>query len=345
MTDADLLLDVPFAEFGSGVVGVCDVCGKRQAIIVLDKERFKLCVIDFLNKTWTKSSAPPGAPKPLYRSERVFYPTSATEGGTAPAIRLEPTKVVRHPGILIVPEVHGLTTSVLDGAVRLAREGFEVLLPDLVRSGLLGPSEHLSMRAGVRLGGGVPLRSTRIARLTGAYRDALSYLRSGALADPAKTGLVGISYGGSLALGVAAQDQRLGAIALAYPAPVRPADLVRLVSAPLFVVVGARDRLGRSAARELLEALPEGAVERSELPGARHGFLSRDLSTYDLPMAETAWRSMLDFLRSKLRPPPPKPPAPPTTARAPLAPTPAPPAVAVYPKPEAAPGPVASPSA
>jgi hypothetical protein len=29
MRDDDRLLDLPAAEFGSGVIGVCDICGTR----------------------------------------------------------------------------------------------------------------------------------------------------------------------------------------------------------------------------------------------------------------------------------------------------------------------------
>jgi hypothetical protein len=45
------------------------------------------------------------------------------------------------------------------------------------------------------------------------------------------------------------------------------------------------------------------------LPGAKHGFLSRDLSAYDLQQAERAWTQILAFLKQQLFPPPPKPPA------------------------------------
>ena len=61
MRDDDRLLNLTDAEFGTGVVGVCDICGTRQAVIVLKKERFKLCVLDFLNKTWLKTDKKPGS--------------------------------------------------------------------------------------------------------------------------------------------------------------------------------------------------------------------------------------------------------------------------------------------
>ncbi|HEV2519214.1 MAG TPA: dienelactone hydrolase family protein [Thermoplasmata archaeon] len=311
MTDADLLLDIPNPEFGSGVVGVCDICGKRQAVIVLSKERFKLCVIDFLNKKWAGSAATPGAPLPPYRSERVWYPTTATKSGRAPAILLSPTKIVRHPGILFTPEVHGLTTAILDGAIRLAREGFEVMLPDVDRSSVVGPSDHAALRWGARGKGGVAYDSPGVRRLTSLYRDALAFLRGAPMADPEKTAIVGLSYGATLALILAAEEQKLSALVLAYPVPVRPPELVRLVSAPTLFVAGRRDRLAQQARLQLETGVPSGSLTMVDAGEVGRNFLARDLRAYRLANAEAAWREVGGFLKLRLFPPPPKPPQPP----------------------------------
>jgi carboxymethylenebutenolidase len=312
MRDDDRMLDLP-SEFGSGVIGVCDICGTRQAVIVLQKERYKLCVIDFLNKTWVKSEKKPGAPAPLYRSERIWFETESVPGRRAMAIVLSPTKVVRHPTVLITPDVYGLTTTVLDAAIRLAREGFEVLIPDVGKTDGIGPAHHLSLRSGVQFRSGVAIRSKKVADLLALYSDALENLRARDMVDPAKTALFGVSYGATLALLLATRDTRLAAVALAYPYPVSPPDLGRLVTAPVFVVAGSADRAAQRARRQLEAAgrAPGATVEFYDITGARHDFLSRDLSAYDLPRAEEAWARILAFLRERLMPPPPKPPVPP----------------------------------
>ncbi len=312
MRDDDRLLDLPAAEFGSGVIGVCDICGTRQAVIVLSKERFKLCVIDFLNKTWTKTDKKPGVPAPLYRSERVWFETEASATGQAPAIVLSPTKIVRHPVVLITPDTFGLTTTVLDGAIRFAREGFEVLLPDLLKTDGIGGLHHLSLRAGELLRGGVQLDAPRSARLVALYDDALEYLRGREMVDSAKSAVFGTSYGASLGIGLAARDTKLAAVALAYPMPVRPRDLPRLVTAPLLYVGGSLDRSAARARAQLSENAHDTRVpfQFADVPGARHGFLSRDLAAYDLPRAEAAWNRILGFLKQQLMPPPPRPPPP-----------------------------------
>ncbi|MCI4365849.1 MAG: dienelactone hydrolase family protein [Thermoplasmata archaeon] len=316
MRDDDKLLDLP-PVFGSGVIGVCDICGTRQAVVVLSKERFKLCVVDFLNKTWRKTTQKPGAPAPVYRSERVWFPSDTSKDGRAPGIILAPTKVTKHPGILVTPDVYGITTTLLDGAIRFARDGFEVLIPDVAKTDAIGPTHHLSLRGGSWGRGGVRTTGGKVGSFLGLYADALSSLRARELVDPNKTALFGTSYGGSLALALAARDTRLGAVVLAYPMPVQPAGLSRLVTAPLLVVSGTADRSAARARRQFdaVRTETKAAFSFEDIPGARRNFLSRDLRAYDLRQAEFAWSLILAFLKRQLLPAPPKPPsAPPAKA-------------------------------
>ena len=312
MGDDDLLLDLEGLSFGSGVIGICDICGKRQAVIVLQKERFKLCVIDFLNKTWIGSKIVPGAPLPPYRSERIWYPTTAAKEGQAPAVVLTPTKVVKHPVVLITPDVYGLTTTLLDGAIRFAKQGFEVLLPDLGRTSFVGAGDHLSLRWGARTGGGVAVGSARVRRLVRLYGDALAYLRGREMSDPDKSALFGVSYGGSFAAALAAEEPKLSALVLAYPMPIRPAEYARLVTAPTLVLAGDSDPAAARAVAQFRDASAANlTLKVVVVPSARHGFLARDLSGFDEARAESAWNEAVGFLRERLLPPPPKPPAPP----------------------------------
>ncbi len=319
MRDDDRMMDLP-AEFGSGVVGVCDICGTRQAVIVLQKERYQLCVIDFLNKTWLKSDKKPGAPAPLYRSDRVWFESRSTPDGKAPAIVLTPTKIVRHPVVLITPDVYGITTTLLDAAIRFARDGYEVLLPDVGKTNGIGPTHHLALRTGT-LRGGVSSRSKKVLALVNLYSDALGYLRGREMVDATKSAVFGASYGGSLALALAAQDARLAAVALAYPEPVSPPDLARLVTAPIFFIGGSSDAAAEKTRRQLEAVRGPGGptVEVVSVSGARHGFLARDLGAYDLPRAEAAWTRLEAFLRGILAPPPPRPPQPTVRPSDPLA--------------------------
>lgn len=345
MRDDDRMMDLP-EEFGSGVVGVCDICGVRQAVIVLREERYKLCVLDFLNKTWIKSDKKPGAPAPLYRSDRVWFPTDVNPSGKAPAIVLTPTKVVRHPVLLITPDVYGITTTLLDAAIRFARDGYEVMIPDVGKTDGIGARHHVALRTGARIRGGIPMRSGRIVDLLHLYADALAYLRGREMVDPAKSAVFGVSYGASLALMLASQDTKLTAVALAYPQPVTPANLAKLVTAPIVFVGGSRDGAAKKSWLQIQSSgRPASArAEFVESPGMRHDFLARDMSAYSVGPAEAAWTQVQSFLKQLLAPPPPKPPAPPGLKAAP---PPAPPAnaPATSPAPSAArAGPATSPA-
>lgn len=337
MRDDDRLLNLPGLEFGTGVVGVCDICGTRQAVIVLSKERFKLCVLDFLNKTWVKTDKKPGVPAPLYRSERVTFDTGAVRSGKAQAVVLSPTKVVKHPVVLLAPDVFGITTTLLDAAIRFAREGFEVLIPDLLKTDGVGAGHHFALRSSVQFRGGVNVGSRKVAELLQLYGDALDHLRGREMVDPSKAAVFGTSYGASLALALAARDTRLAAVALAYPMPVQPPDLAKLVTVPLLFVRGEADRSSARSWTQLVAAQSsaKASFEFVEIPGARHDFLARDLSVYEVGAAEAAWTQILAFLKRNLMPPPPKPPTfPPKPAAA--APPAAPPAVKPAPSPPAA---------
>jgi|SRR5271157_2684278 len=355
MRDDDRMLNLSEARFGAGVVGICDICGERQAVVVLTKERFKLCVLDFLNKTWLKTEKKPGMPAPLYRSERVTFETGATASGKAQAVVLSPTKRVKHPVVLLTPDTYGITTTLLDAAIRFAREGFEVLIPDVVKSNSAGPLLHLALRSSAQFRGGVAVDSPKVVQVLRLYGDALAYLRTREMVDPTKAALFGTSYGASLALALAARETRLAAVALAYPMPVRPHDLANLITVPLLYVRGSADRSTAKAWNQLVAAQSANrtSFEFVEIPGARHDFLARDLAAYQLDHAEEAWTRILAFLTKNLLPPPPKPPtmppkpatAPPGTT-APAKPAPATPATKPpAPSPVPSPGPATTPSA
>ena len=231
----------------------------------------------------------------------------------------------------------------LDAARRFAHAGYEVLLPDLGKTDLLGPGDLLSLRADVRLRGGVRVESSRIRKVVELYDDALEYLRTRPMVDPGRTAVFGASYGGSLALAVAGEGRNLVGVALAFPQPIAPGDYARLLNAPVLVVAGDRDASAQRCRDQLEAARAHGLDLRVEMiPGQGHLFLARESRAYDLSSAEAAWTKILRFLQERLVPPPPKPPVPPvartvpTPGAAPAAPAPrAPSAVrAVPPVPE-----------
>ena len=206
--------------FGSGIIGVCDVCGTRQAVIILQKERFKLCVLDFLNKSWV-TRRPSRAPRfPPYRSDRISFDTAVSKLG--PLLGDPPDADEDWCG------THGpdhsrcvrrYQTVLLDAAIRFAKDGCEVLIPEVKRrpgyrfsgsTSPLGPEPILA--GGMSLSG-----SSRTRKLVLYFQDALNCLRSRPMADAGKTALFGIGFGARSRLGVAGEEQKLTAVVLVVP--------------------------------------------------------------------------------------------------------------------------------
>jgi carboxymethylenebutenolidase len=313
MTDEDLLLERPVGEFGSGVVGICDVCHQRQAVIVLGKERFKLCVLDFLNKSWVKSEAKPEAPTAPFVSSREYLPCRAVPGGEVPVVVLSPTRVVKRASALVVPEVYGLTTQVLEAGVRLAHEGFEVVMPDFAKTPGINLGTYLWLRGYRMLYDSVPVSRTRRERYLRVLDSCREYVQSRNLVDPSRFGVLGVSYGGALALAYAAQTPEVNVVGLAYPFMIRPASWLRQMKAPVLAVYGSSDTLVAPSLLLLREAAARYGFpfDSLVLAGARHHFLNRDSKAYRVAEAELAWTRLMAHMRAGLEPPKPAPPKPP----------------------------------
>ncbi len=316
------MLEGPSGEFGSGVVGVCDICHQRQAVIILSKERFKLCVIDFLNKAWIKTEAKPAAATPPFTSSREYLPTRAVPGGRAPVVVLTPTKLVKRPSVLVVPEVFGLTTQVLEAGVRLAHEGYEVILPDFAKTPGVNLMTYAKLRGYRMLFDSVPVSQTRREPYLRVLEDCRLYLRSRPMVDPTHFGVLGISYGGALALAYAAQTPEVETVALAYPFMIRPAGWLQSLKAPVVAVYGAGDNVAAPSLLLLREAAQRYGFpfESLVLPEVRHHFLNRDSKAYRLPEAELAWTRLMAHMKAGLQPPKVVPTPPHLASRDPLAP-------------------------
>jgi len=331
MPDEDLLLDSVPPEFGSGVIGVCDICGQRQAVIVLAKERYKLCVLDFENKAWIRSTARPGVPALPFTSTTELVPSRAVRTGQVRAVVLSPTKVVKRPSAIVVPDVYGLTAQALEAGVRLAHEGFEVILPDFTRLEGMNLAQWARMRVSRTLSGGVHISQSRRELALRILEDCRRYVRERPMVLADKQALFGFSYSGAWALAYAAETPEIAAVALAYPRMVHPPGLLENVRGPVYAVYGDQDSTAGDDCEQLREAARIYGIplEISVLPGAGHHFLNRDLRAYRPGPAEEAWTRLVGFLKGRLFPTPKPPPTPPVgipgrTSATPSRPTPLP---------------------
>lgn len=308
MTDEDLLLESEHDDFGAGVVGVCDICKVRQAVIVLQKEGFKLCVLDFLNKSWIKTAASPKGHLLPFKSTTEFVPCRAVPGGRVPVIVLSPSEELKRPSALVIPEVYGLTTQVLEAGVRLAHQGYEVAIPDFVRIHGVNFWTAAKLRASKILLDEVHISQSHRDRAFRILETTRKFLLSRPFVVPDRQVVVGLSYGGSLALGFAAQTPGLSGVALAYPYMIHPPSWIQTIHCPVFVVAGGADHKAGPSLLQLHQAAHRYGVNVGTLviPNAGHHFLSRAHRTYEPDQSEVAWARMMAFVNHCLRPPAPK---------------------------------------
>jgi dienelactone hydrolase len=317
MTDEDLLLEEQHDDYGAGIVGPCDICKVRQAVIVLEKEGFKLCVLDFLNKSWIKTAQPAKGHILPFKSSTEYVPCRAAIGGVVPVVLLSPTAELKRPSALVVPEVYGITTQVLEAGVRLAHQGYEVAIPDFVRIHGVNLVTAAKLRASKILLDEVHISQSHRDRAFRILEATRKYLLTRPLVLPERQVVVGLSYGGSLALGFAAQTPSLSGVAVAYPYMIHPPSYLQNLHCPVLVVAGGGDSRTGPSLLELhrwshIYGLNVGTMV---VPDARHHFLSRAHKGYDAQKADLAWSRMMAFVRHCLSPPPvkapPRPPVPP----------------------------------
>jgi carboxymethylenebutenolidase len=213
------------------------------------------------------------------------------------------------PGVVIIPDVWGVSDLYRRIAQRLTQAGFATLVVDQYRyTGRdgLSPTTVLSFIAG--LNDGLVLR---------AVQEAIAALaRSPAVAGQ-KVGLIGFCMGGQYALLAACSCKGLSAVAPFYgmvryeagldpsKKPRQPLDAIPELTCPLLGLYGAEDNLIPVADVEELKrrlALTKHAHDVHIYPGAGHAFLNDTRpEAYRPAAAEAAWARLLPFLQRELR--------------------------------------------
>jgi carboxymethylenebutenolidase len=213
------------------------------------------------------------------------------------------------PGVVVIPDVWGLSDHTRDVAQRLAREGFAALALDVYRkTGRPSLADPAAAMAWIR-----ELSDPLVLETVQDGIDALA--RQPAVAGR-KLGLIGFCMGGQYAWLAACACRGLAAVApfygmLRYEAGLdgkkKPRDVLAAVaklSCPALGLYGREDALIPNADVDELEARLARQGQPFEIvryPGAGHAFFNDTRpALYRPDAAADAWGRLLAFLRARL---------------------------------------------
>jgi carboxymethylenebutenolidase len=211
------------------------------------------------------------------------------------------------PGVVVIPDVWGLSDHTRDIAQRLAREGFAALALDVYRkTGRPSLSDPAQAMAWIR-----ELSDPLVLETVQEGIDALARLAGGR-----KVGLIGFCMGGQYAWLAACACRGLSAVAPFYgmlryepgldatKKPREPLAAVADLSCPALGLYGREDAIIPNADVDELElrlARQRQPFEIVRYAGAGHAFLNDTRpAMYRPEAAADAWRRLLAFLRIHL---------------------------------------------
>jgi len=214
------------------------------------------------------------------------------------------------PGVVVIPDVWGLSEHTRDIAQRLAREGFAALALDLYRKtgrpSLEGPAAAMAW-----------IRELPDPLVLETVQEGIDALAGNAAVAGRKVGLIGFCMGGQYAWLAACTCRGLSAVAPFYgmlryepgldvtKKPREPLAAIAALSCPALGLYGREDALIPNADVDELEARLAQQPQPFEIvryAGAGHAFLNDTRpAMYRPEPAADAWRRLLAFLRTRLQ--------------------------------------------
>jgi carboxymethylenebutenolidase len=211
------------------------------------------------------------------------------------------------PGLVLIPDVRGLTDHYRDVARRFAAEGFFTLVVDLYsREGAPDLPDMPSVFAWIE--------SLPDPRVLGDIGAAVRYLATRSEVPPGRIGITGFCMGGQYALMAACTVPGLAACVSWYGMlrykeknerkPVSPLELAPGLRCPYLGLFGADDALIPNPDVEELRAILARERKQFEIvsyPGAGHAFFNDTRpDAYRPDAAADGWRRALAFFQARL---------------------------------------------
>ncbi len=214
-----------------------------------------------------------------------------------PAYVARPKKAGRHPVIIVVNEIFGIHDYIKDICRRLAKLGYVAVAPSFFyRSGVDLPAiSDISKILPIVQQAGDP-------QVDGDVRATSTWIKAQPFAAPAKIGITGFCWGGSVVWRSAMVDPDIkagvawyGRLGLLIP---RAAEL----HAPVLGLYGGRDQgisqADVEAMRSALKAAGKSGSDIHVYPDAGHGFHADYRASYDEAAAADGWQRMLAHFKA-----------------------------------------------
>lgn len=238
---------------------------------------------------------PSGAPMPSVSDAAVdpYIKTRVPKEIQVEGLLFSPQDKGPFPGLILLHEAWGLNTQIQETGRRLAQEGYVVLLPNLYarQGGMVTANAEIAEALAAR------------ANETDLLQDVNSgceFLNSRDEVKRNLHGVVGLGFGGSLAIRLACHRKRLRAAVSFYSRPpAQPAFLKTLACPLLYHQAGADAQVPAEAAELIRQAAKDSGkpVDVRRYDQAPHAFMNETRpETYRPEAATAAWEATIQFL-------------------------------------------------
>jgi carboxymethylenebutenolidase len=228
--------------------------------------------------------------------------TIPTPDGSMPAFLCRPMETNRNPAILLLMEAFGLTSHMREVALRLAREGYGVLVPDLYYRELPDNTfGYDQVEAAMAMMWGMDFGEPVERDL----QAAIAFLKSQPGVDPNRIGVTGFCLGGGLTFLAACRFSAEIAAAAPFYGMVLDEwiEAVKDIAVPMYLFFGGKDPfIGQERIHQIearLKAFSK-AYTLKIYPEASHGFFCHERSSYHPAAAADSWQRLQKFFRHHL---------------------------------------------
>ncbi len=214
-----------------------------------------------------------------------------------PAVRAyvaRPSTPGPHPAVIMVHEFWGLKQDIVGKAEALAKEGYVVVAPDLMR----GSSTSSLVRAIFQVA------STPMPQIDGDLDAVFTWLTTQPDVKPDRIAVMGFCFGGGASLRYSVNTGKPAATIVFYGTPISDAARLKNISGPVLGIFGGDDGSIPVASVQAMEAGLKDAGVKNEIsiyPEQPHAFVTSIEEINQGGPQQQAWNQLLAFLKQSLQ--------------------------------------------